>query len=64
MRRFLNRFGGLGMANMATPCVQSRLALCEKLMPLVNSRDARDRAGLVVKDFVRNMGSNPGVLLD
>ena len=46
------------LANMGAPQVQSRLALREKLVALVDSRNSSDRPGLVVKNLVGHMGCN------
>ena len=43
---------------MGCPQVKSRSALREKLVALVDSRNARDRAGLVIKDLVCNVRRN------
>ena len=47
---------------MSSPQVESSPALCQKLVPLINRRNARDRAGLVIKDFIRHMTRRAGRL--
>jgi hypothetical protein len=44
--------------NVCSPSVERLPSLREKFMALVNSRNSRNRAGLVIEDFIRNMRRN------
>ncbi len=49
-RGFLNN-----VSNVSAPPIECMLALGSKIVSLIDCRDARDRAGLVVQDFVSNV---------
>jgi len=46
------------LSDMGAPQVEGRSTLCQKLMPLIYGRNTRNRAGLVIKDLIRNMRRN------
>jgi len=49
---------GNDLRDMSPPAFQPVLALSQKVMALIDSRNPRDRAGLMIEDFVRNVGRN------
>src|SRR5262245_42116778 len=47
------------VGDVSPPSFERRLSLAHKLVTLVDGRNARDRAGLMVQYFVSNMRRNP-----
>jgi len=46
------------LTDMRAPQVQGCPTLCQKFVPLIYGRSTRNRAGLVIKDLIRNMRRN------